>query len=143
MLSNDLLNLFSPRSNHLVNNASFFQKHECWHCLHSPILSNGLNINNTQTNNTNSSNIKVFPFQVTDILMFLGGFFFFTFNSSTSTLRKVTSECFFASSTRNGVMNRHGPHHEAVKSITICEMTSIENLRTTKPNLVAKNYMYN
>jgi len=43
-----------------------------------------------------------------------------TFNSSTSTLTKITCGSFFASSARKGAMKRHGPHHEAVKSTTIC-----------------------
>ncbi|KAG5623422.1 hypothetical protein H5410_008640 [Solanum commersonii] len=46
----------------------------------------------------------------------------FTFNSSTSTFRKVTVGIFLANSARNGAMNLQGPHQEAVKSTTICNI---------------------
>jgi hypothetical protein len=44
-----------------------------------------------------------------------------TFNSSTSTLRKVTCGRVLAISAKIGAMKRHGPHQEAVKSTTICQ----------------------
>lgn len=47
-----------------------------------------------------------------------------TFNSSTSTFKKVTVGNFLASSAKNGAMKRQGPHHEAVKSTTICNRSN-------------------
>ena len=46
--------------------------------------------------------------------------FSYTFNSSTSTFMKVTVGSFLANSAKNGAMKRQGPHHDAVKSTTIC-----------------------
>lgn len=43
-----------------------------------------------------------------------------TGSSSTSTLRNMTLGNFLANSAKNGAINRQGPHHEAVKSTTIC-----------------------
>lgn len=45
-----------------------------------------------------------------------------TFSSSTSTLTKMTWGSFLASSAKMGATKRQGPHHEAVKSTTICVM---------------------
>ena len=65
---------------------------------------------------------------------------FFTFSSSTSTLRNVTFGNFLASSARNGAMKRHGPHQEAVKSTTICINYRAERmLRMKKPVKVMGN----
>lgn len=53
------------------------------------------------------------------------------FNSSTSTLRKVTFGSFLAISAKIGAMKRHGPHQEAVKSTTICQCDFVSVLWTS------------
>lgn len=61
----------------------------------------------------------------------------FTFNSSTSTFRKVTEGIFLANSARNGAMNLQGPHQEAVKSTTICNISEYE-----KNIVLQEGYLY-
>lgn len=67
-----------------------------------------------------------------------------TFNSSTSTFRKVTLGIFLANSARNGAMNLQGPHQEAVKSTTICNTSKDEKHRVVgklchQPTLNSQN----
>lgn len=55
-------------------------------------------------------------------------FIYFTFNSSTSTLRKIADDILLANSAKKGDITRQGPHHVAAKSTTICMKRTISRL---------------
>ena len=129
MLLYHLWKVILASTDNLVHDSTFLEEDEGRHCFYRPFTSNVLQLDD-ENSVRRDERILNLNRQTTNGLQQDA----FTFSSSMSTLRKITSVNLLASSTNTGAITRQGPHHEAVKSITAWDIRWIirQSSRTQK-----------